>query len=125
MPNVSPTSGPLMGDAGIGFSTAYEADLPRAEKELAETLAGPQDKPAGPPADDVEMKNPEGEFQDPAPFVGQPDPDRPTHSDPEGHQGGVVANTPAERAARSSRPTGLRPDADDPSALLTRGVEKS
>ncbi len=34
---------PLDGFAARGFSAAYDEDRPRAEKELADTMAGPRD----------------------------------------------------------------------------------
>jgi hypothetical protein len=85
---------------GSGMDQAYEQAAKTAEKELDATLAGPDNMRA--PADDTDMKNPDGEFSDPAPMVESPagrampgwDSRGDRFKDPEGQQGGTVGTQP-------------------------------
>jgi len=66
---------PLQGDEGTGLDAAYDADRVRAERELDETMAGPQPSKSEPEdgaipstgvsADDTELKNPDDELAEP------------------------------------------------------------
>lgn len=48
-----------------GIDAKYAEQQARADKELADATAGPDDSLSVPP-DDTEMKNPHGEFQGPS-----------------------------------------------------------
>jgi hypothetical protein len=81
-----------------GIDAKYAEVRKQAEKELADTEAGPRVTPAV-PADDTEMKNPGGEFQYPSSMTGEsaqhagPGPNSAGNSkadgtvDPQGQQG--------------------------------------
>jgi hypothetical protein len=66
-------------------------------------VAGPKDQPA--PDNDVEMKNPDGEWEDPAPMTAS----RPAHPkgdsavDPEGQQGGTHGGSPARPSLKPAQ----------------------
>jgi len=80
-----------------GIDRAYEKVEKAAEKEFAETFAGPMHEMRVAP-DDTSMKNPDGEFKDPAAMVESPadragpgwDSRGDHFKDPEGRQGGIV-----------------------------------
>jgi hypothetical protein len=84
-----------------GIDLQYERVKAKAEKELDATLAGPSKISV--PADDTELKNPDGEFADPAAMVEPPAEramkgwdSRGDHMhDPEGQQGGTEGGRPA------------------------------
>ena len=57
--------GPVHGWEARGYSAAYEEDRPRAMQEFEDTSAKVPDRL---PADDVSLKNPFGEFENPAPM---------------------------------------------------------
>jgi hypothetical protein len=59
--------GPVHGSAAAGISAAYDRDRNRAEAELQATIAGPRDRPAV--DNDPEVKNPDGEWENPAPMT--------------------------------------------------------
>lgn len=91
------------GDAG-GADRAYEGARKEADKEFQETFAGPKaiDEMYVAP-NDIRMKNPEGEFKDPAPMVeSKAERTKPgwdsrgdRFHDPEGQQGGTEGGRPA------------------------------
>jgi hypothetical protein len=84
-----------------GMDTAYEQASAAAQKQLDETLAGPDNFHVAP--DDTDMKNPDGEFEDPAPMVESAaerampgwDSRGDRFGDPEGQQGGTEGGRPA------------------------------
>ena len=90
--------GPVHGAAAQGYSAAYEADKARAERALTEVMAG---APAPVASDETGIKNPDGEFSNPAPMIhpglgdSGPGPNGPGNSkgdgsiDPQGQQGGT------------------------------------
>lgn len=82
---------PLVGGAGKGFDAAYEQDRKRAERELADTMAGPKDDDRRTQPDDA--KDPEGDLGAPgsSESVKERRPMRATLRDePEGRQGGAL-----------------------------------
>lgn len=91
-----------------GIDRAYGKVEEAAEKEFAKTFAGPRAIHEMHIArDDTKLKNPDGEFEDPA-AMGEPRPDRAAsgwdsrgdrHKDPEGQQGGVVSVSTADPRA--------------------------
>jgi hypothetical protein len=96
---------------GPGMDTAYEQAGKAAEKQLDETLAGPDGMRV--PADDTGMKNPGGAFADPAPMVETPaqrampgwDSRGDRFQDMEGQQGGVVGARPSPPGDTDGRKT--------------------
>lgn len=80
-----------------GIDRAYKKDEAAAEKDLEKSLAGPMHEMNVAP-DDTKLKNPDGEFKNPAAMVEVPaDRVRPgwdsrgdRFKDPQGQQGGMV-----------------------------------
>ena len=98
---------PRWGGDAAGFSAAYDRDRTKAEAELKATTAGPRGQPAA--DNDAEAKNPDGEWEDPAPMTASrprrptvPGPDEAGNSkgggsiDPQGQQGGTHGGSRAE-----------------------------
>jgi hypothetical protein len=61
---VTPHS-PFGDHSAHGLDQPYAGDRPRAKEELESTLAGAAKRPPV-PRDDTEMKNPDGDLQNPA-----------------------------------------------------------
>ncbi|MGH6828811.1 MAG: hypothetical protein ACREFW_07865 [Rhizomicrobium sp.] len=86
--------GPHRGSEAEGYSAAYERERKQALDEERDLMAGPKGLTV--PIGDTEMKNPDGEFQNPAPMSeedagrGKSDP----KVDPEGQQGGTEGGRP-------------------------------
>jgi hypothetical protein len=90
--------GPTHGDSAEGYSGAYDAQRSVDQRSKSNTMP---DRHMSVEADDTSLKNPEGEFDNPAPMVhprsGQtgPGPNGPGNSkgdgsiDPQGQQGGT------------------------------------
>ena len=99
MTNADNPDWPAYGDAK-GMDAAYEKQHAQAVAEMRADMAGPR-QTGEPPAGDV--KNPEGEFQTPAPMDGAARPQQPGEpgpngtgnskgdgsADPQGQQGGT------------------------------------
>jgi len=105
--------GPTHGHSAKGYSAAYEADRPRAEQSLKESMtAAPS--PIG--RDDTSLKNPDGEFANPAPMskpasgTARPGPNGVGNSkgdgsiDPQGQQGGTHGGQPASPSLSKHEP---------------------
>lgn len=102
-----------------GIDKAYEKARPKALAELSAQMAGPGDPVAF--NDDTGIKNPNGEFEHPAPFIGSVSsgggegPNGAGNSsgrgdiDPQGQQGGTQGGQPA----KPSLPNEVHPIANE------------
>jgi hypothetical protein len=105
--------GPTHGGSARGYSAAYEADRPRAQRALDQSMTG-----VSPPLDpdDAGIKDPDKEFAHPAPMIHPapgnvgPGPNNLGNSkgdgsiDPQGQQAGTHGGQPGSEAPGSGGP---------------------